>query len=90
MIPRRLHRTNVLEPVVSPVSELPTIQKVHDDKPASRQIGISAFVGPNALTFLDFVQSIPIATPSHQLAHPTQIPSYMGLQAGHNRFQLAS
>jgi hypothetical protein len=59
---------------------LPTIQKVHDDKPAFPQIGISAFVGPNALTFLGFVQSIPIATPTHLLAQPTQIPSYMGLQ----------
>jgi hypothetical protein len=62
------------------LSALPTIQKVHDDKPASPRKGISAFVGPNALTFLGFVQSIPIATPTHLLAQPTQIPSYMGLQ----------
>jgi hypothetical protein len=54
-----------------PTSGWLTIQKVHDDKPASPQIGISAFVVPNALTFLDFVQSIPIATPSHLLAQPT-------------------
>lgn len=63
--------------------------EVHDDKPASRK-AISAFVGPNALTFVDFVQSIPIAILSHLLAHSTQIPSYMGLQAGPNRFRLAS
>ena len=64
--------------------------EVHHPKPTSRRTGISAVAGPTALTLVDFVQSIPIPIPSHPLAQPTKIPSYMGVQAGYNRFQLAS
>jgi hypothetical protein len=61
-----------------------------DDKPASRPKGIAGVVWPNALTFVDFVHSIRIPIASDLLPHPIQIPSYMGLQAGSNLFQLAS
>ena len=64
--------------------------EVHHPKPTSRRTGISAVAGPTALTLVDFVQSIPIPIPSHLLAQPTKIPSYMGVLAGYNRFQLAS
>jgi hypothetical protein len=53
MIPCRLHRTNVLEPVVSPVSGLPTTRKVTVEIDQTIALKIS----PSA--FIDSVQSGP-------------------------------
>jgi hypothetical protein len=44
---------------------------IADDKPASRRKGISAVVGPNALTSVGSVQSIPIPI-RHTCSSPSE------------------